>query len=375
MFELPPPSQAWAANEMLNILEACVPKWAPGQTLASLGPRDPNTGTSWSKPRSSPIAICIAFNADPNFVKVPIERLLSKAYADSLCDKSIPTRPRRPGRAQRRRQRRHDRAFRRPTAKATWWPGSTATFDGFGSGLTVPGYGFLLHNRGGLFTLDPKSPNVIAPHKRPFNTLAAGFVMKDRPPLMTITLMGGDMQAQGHAQALVNMLDLGANLQQATDMARFRHDQVPNKLEMESELYQLVGAHLQAMGHAVESVNGSRVGGYQSIMFVPTTTACKYGTCCGSCCRSWRLLSSRLRPSQGRPGGWVVTRSSASADKRHLRRHHREELHVGVEREAGFTGGAPGTGGSSSSGVNMMAWHPPTFSPLIDVTTCPIAVN
>jgi gamma-glutamyltranspeptidase/glutathione hydrolase len=83
--------------------------------------------------------------------------------------------------------------------------------------------------------------------------------------------MGGDMQAQGHAQALVNVLDLGANLQLATDMARFRHNQLPNKLEMESELYKLVGARLKEMGHAVEQVNGSRVGGYQSIMFVPTT--------------------------------------------------------------------------------------------------------
>jgi gamma-glutamyltranspeptidase/glutathione hydrolase len=152
-----------------------------------------------------------------------------------------------------------------------------SNFAGFGSGLTVPGYGILLHNRGGLFSLDPKSPNVIAPHKRPFNTLAAGFVMKDKAPLMTITLMGGDMQAQGHAQALVNVLDLGANLQLATDMARFRHNQLPNKLEMESELYKLVGARLKEMGHAVEQVNGSRVGGYQSIMFVPTAPPASTG--------------------------------------------------------------------------------------------------
>ena len=86
----------------------------------------------------------------------------------------------------------------------------------FGSGLTVPGYGLTLHNRGGLFTLDPKSPNAIAPHKRPYNTLSAGFVMRNDKPLMTVTLMGGDMQAQGIAQVLVNILDLGANLQAAS---------------------------------------------------------------------------------------------------------------------------------------------------------------
>ena len=143
-----------------------------------------------------------------------------------------------------------------------------SNFAGFGSGITVPGYGFVLHNRGGLFTLNPDSPNVIAPHKRPYNTLSAGFVMKDGEPLMTILLMGGDMQAQGHAQALVNIIDLGANLQASTDMARFRHNQVPNVLQMESELYKLVGGALSAMGHNVQSTGGSIVGGFQSIMMV-----------------------------------------------------------------------------------------------------------
>ena len=140
---------------------------------------------------------------------------------------------------------------------------------GFGSGLVVPGYGITLHNRGGLFTLDPKSPNVIAPHKRPFNTLSAGFVMQHDHPLMTVTLMGGDMQAQGIAQVLLNVLDLGANLQAASDMARFRHMQVPNVLTLESQLFALVGPQLQQMGHTVKSINGDTVGGYQAIMFTP----------------------------------------------------------------------------------------------------------
>jgi gamma-glutamyltranspeptidase/glutathione hydrolase len=119
------------------------------------------------------------------------------------------------------------------------------------------------------FSLDPNSPNVIAPGKRPFNTLSAGFVMKDGNPLMTITLMGGDMQAQGHAQALVNIFDLGANLQLATDMARFHHAQVSNQLELESELYGSVGRDLAAMGHKVVPVSGASVGGFQSILQMP----------------------------------------------------------------------------------------------------------
>ena len=86
---------------------------------------------------------------------------------------------------------------------------------------------------------------------------------------MTVTLMGGDMQAQGIAQVLVNVLDLGANLQAASDMARFRHKQVANVLTLESQLFALVGPQLQAMGHTVESINGDDVGGYQAIMFTP----------------------------------------------------------------------------------------------------------
>jgi len=142
-------------------------------------------------------------------------------------------------------------------------------FSIFGSGVTVPGYGISLHNRGGLFTLDPKSPNAIAPQKRPFNTLSAGFVMRNDRPLMTVTLMGGDMQAQGIAQVLLNVLDLGANLQAASDMARFRHVQVPNVLTMESPLAARVGSALRAMGHVVEPVNGENMGGYQAIMVTP----------------------------------------------------------------------------------------------------------
>ena len=97
--------------------------------------------------------------------------------------------------------------------------------------------------------------------------------MKDAAPLMSILLMGGDMQAQGHAQALVNIFDLGANLQAATDMARFHHSQVSNRLDLESNLYALVGKDLAAMGHVVNPVRGGAVGGFQSILVAPTPLA------------------------------------------------------------------------------------------------------
>jgi gamma-glutamyltranspeptidase/glutathione hydrolase len=266
IFELPPPSQAWAAEEMLNILEACVPTWVPGDTLATLGPASPEFWHLLVETKKLAYNDLYAYNADPDFVSVPIARLLSKSYAVSLCGKVDPH---------------HASATAAgPNVDVTgdtivlstgdrWgnivsWVNSN--FAGFGSGITVPGYGFILHNRGSLFTLNPNSPNLIMPHKRPYNTLSAGFA-RSNDISMAFQLMGGDMQSQGHMQVLVNMIDLGANVQAATDMARFFHSQVANSLSLESQLYKLVGARLTAMGHTVRSTGGGAVGGYQAIMF------------------------------------------------------------------------------------------------------------
>jgi gamma-glutamyltranspeptidase / glutathione hydrolase len=95
------------------------------------------------------------------------------------------------------------------------------------------------------------------------------LVTRDGRPLLVTGQHGGDQQGQGNMQVLVNILDLGANMQAAGDMARFSHNQVRNELQMESQLYQLVGNRLKSMGHDVKSSNGSPVGGYEGIMFTP----------------------------------------------------------------------------------------------------------
>ena len=268
VLELPPPAQAWAANEYLNILQACLPQWAPGETLASLGPANPKYWHLMVEAKKLAYADLYRYNADPDFVAVPLGKLLSESYAASLCGKVDPRRASMPGPE-------GDFALPGDTIVLSAADGDgnmvswvNSNFSAFGSGITVPRYGFVLHNRGSLFTLDPRSPNVIEPRKRPFNTLSAGFVMHGGEPLMTVTLMGGDMQAQGHAQWLVDVLDLGANVQAAADMARFRHFQVSNVLSLETPLYDLVGPQLAAMGHTVKSVNGEDMGGVQSIMYV-----------------------------------------------------------------------------------------------------------
>jgi gamma-glutamyltranspeptidase/glutathione hydrolase len=263
--ELPPPSQAWATDEMLNILEVCAPKL--GYNLAQLGPASPKFWHFLLEAKKLAYSDLFAYNGDPNFVSVPLERLLSKPYAATLCSRINPSKA-------------------APAGVKGNAPGDTvvlstadrwgnmvslvnSNFAAFGSGITVPGYGFLLHNRGALFTLDPSSPNVIAPHKRPFNTLSAGFVMKQGQPLLSFQLMGGSQQAQGHMQVLVNLFDLGANVQAASDMARFSHDQASNRLEMESQLYNLVGEQLKAWGHEPVPANGAPMGGFQAIMINP----------------------------------------------------------------------------------------------------------
>jgi len=276
VLELPPPSQAWATDEMLNILEACLPKWAPGKTLAALGPRNPQYWHILIEAKKLAHADLFRYNADPAVVKVPLAQLLSSTHAASLCARFDPRRASTTG-APSGAELSGDTVVLSTADKdgnmVSW---VNSNYNEFGSGITVPGYGFVLHNRGTLFTLDPKSPNVIAPHKRPFNTLSAGFLMRDGQPVMTVTLMGGDMQAQGHAQLLVNVIDLGANVQAAADMARFRHSQVSNLLSLESSLYDLVGPALGAMGHTVRPISGAEVGGVQVIQVVPADNSLHY---------------------------------------------------------------------------------------------------
>jgi gamma-glutamyltranspeptidase/glutathione hydrolase len=101
--------------------------------------------------------------------------------------------------------------------------------------------------------------------------------MQNNKPLMTLGLMGGDMQVQGHAQMLVNILDLGANLQAATDMARFYHSQLSNRLYLESNLYGLLGRGLAGMGHGVVPTGGGAVSGFQAILVAPPAPGGSHG--------------------------------------------------------------------------------------------------
>jgi gamma-glutamyltranspeptidase/glutathione hydrolase len=263
IFQLPPPGQGFAALEMLNILEVCVPKL--GLNLATLGPSNPLFWHLEVEAKKLAYADLLAKNADPKFVNVPVKELLSKEYAATLCNKINP-----------------DKAS--TTAAPAVPEGGTiylttadrwgnmvslihSVFSVYGSRATVPPYGFVLHNRGSAFSLNPQSPNVVAPRKRPFHTIIAGFIQKDGQAVMTFGNMGGSVQPETHAQHVVNLIDMGMNVQMTTDAARFTHTQAANILSLETNLFNLVGAALRSKGHNVRAVNGGAVGGYQGILF------------------------------------------------------------------------------------------------------------
>jgi gamma-glutamyltranspeptidase/glutathione hydrolase len=263
VFELPPPGQGFAALHMLNILEVCAPKL--GVNLSKLGPSDAMYWHVLVEAKKLAYSDLYAYNSDPKFTAVPVDRLLSKSYAATLCssiDMNAASKPRVGGGL--------DGGTIYLTTADRWGNMVSlihSVFSVYGSRATVGRFGFVLHNRGSAFSLDPRSPNVVAPRKRPFHTIIAGFVMKEGRPLMTFGNMGGSVQPETHAQHIINLIDLGMNVQMTTDAARFTHSQTSNMLSLEANLFNRVGAALRAKGHEVRSVAGGAVGGYQGILF------------------------------------------------------------------------------------------------------------
>ncbi|MBI2188452.1 MAG: gamma-glutamyltransferase family protein [Acidobacteria bacterium] len=263
VFQLPPPGQGMAVLEMLNILEVCVPPL--GMSLAKLGHMDPMYWHLVVEAKKLAYADLYANNADPKFAQVPVARLLSKEHAATLCGRIDPNAASTPGSGAR------TDGGTIYLATADRWGNMVSlihsVYSVYGSGATVGKYGFVLHNRGTAFSLDPRSANLVAPHKRPFHTIIAGLVMKDRQPVMAFGNMGGSVQPESHVQHMLNLIDLGMNVQMTTDAARVTHNQGANVLSLEASLFQVVGAALRAKGHVVQPVDGGSVGGYQGILF------------------------------------------------------------------------------------------------------------
>ncbi|MBV8633367.1 MAG: gamma-glutamyltransferase family protein [Burkholderiaceae bacterium] len=131
-----------------------------------------------------------------------------------------------------------------------------SNYMGFGSGIVVPGTGISLQNRGHCFSLDPASPNCVAPGKRPFHTIIPGFLTKDGQAQMSFGVMGGNMQPQGHLQTLVRMLKYGQQPQAACDAPRWKVNRGLS-VDMETVMPQGTVAALAAIGHQVENIADS----------------------------------------------------------------------------------------------------------------------
>ncbi len=141
-------------------------------------------------------------------------------------------------------------------------------FGSFGAGFVAGDTGVTLQNRGAGFTLRAGHPNQIAPHKRPLHTLVPAMIMKDGKPWVSFGVMGGDNQAQAHAQMVANFVDFGMHVQEAGDAARMRH--LGDSLALESGIGADVRKALEAKGHTIADGRGL-MGGYQAIFIDPDT--------------------------------------------------------------------------------------------------------
>jgi gamma-glutamyltranspeptidase/glutathione hydrolase len=267
VWELPPNTQGIAALQMLNMLEPF--------DLSAMGPNTAATLHLMVEVKKIVYEDRAHYYADPEFAKLPIEQLLSKAYAEERLKLFDPKRASRtipPGELSLRAG---DTTYLTVVdAHRNAVSLIQSNYRGFGSGIVPDHAGFCLQDRGDLFSLDPAHPNAYAPGKRPFHTIIPAFVTKDGKPVFSYGVMGGDMQPQGHVQVLCNILDFGMDVQEAGDAPRFHHEgsseptgetmQNGGELELESGIAPEVVRQLVLMGHRVtQSVGG--YGGYQGI--------------------------------------------------------------------------------------------------------------
>ncbi len=286
VYELPPNGQGIAALQMLQILE--------GFDVEDMGHNSTDYLHVQAEAKKLVFEDRARFYADMDFADVPVQELVSEEYA-----------------AERRQQIEMDEVLSAPdagsprtaTSDASLSPemrerldeGDTiylttadstgmmvsliqSNYAGMGSGLVPDDLGFMLQDRGALFTMEQDHPNAYEPGKRPFHTIIPAFATKDGEPFLSFGVMGGGMQPQGHAQVLMNIVDFGLNVQAAGDAARYRHygsssptgEDMEGRgtLRLESGLSEDVVQSLIGRGHSVDVGSGG-YGGYQAIMWDP----------------------------------------------------------------------------------------------------------
>ena len=262
VYELPPNGQGIAALEMLNILENF-----------PLGEKDFGFGSTKAlhamiEAKKLAYADLARYIGEPRGQKLPVAALLSKEYAKRRAQKIDP-----------------DRAACEVAAGELPVGGDTiylsvvdregnmvsliqSNYESFGSGIVAPGTGFVLHDRGGLFSLDPASPNALAGRKRPLHTIVPAFLQKDQVRV-AFGIMGGWNQAQAHAQFVADIVDFKMNIQAALEAPRFTKMTFSGcDVFMENRVAGNVRNELTSKGHQID-VRGafsSVMGGGQAVL-------------------------------------------------------------------------------------------------------------
>ena len=266
VWELPPNGQGIAALQILNIMEL--------YDVKGMGRYSPEFVHLFTEAKKLVFEDRAKYYADPEFNKIPVKQLISKKYAKErakLIDMDKAGRDFPAGELE------DGDTIYLTTADADGNMVSLiqSNYRGMGSGMTPPGLGFILQDRGEMFSLEEEHFNVLEPGKRPFHTIIPAFVTKDGKPWMSFGLMGGAMQPQGHAQIIVNMVDFDMDVQAAGDAARIHHTgsseptgsvmETGGILNLETGYpYSTIRA-LMRKGHKIQYANGP-YGGYQAIM-------------------------------------------------------------------------------------------------------------
>jgi len=267
VWELPPNGQGIAALQMLNILE--------GYDIAAMGFGSADYIHVWTEAKKLAFEDRAKYYADPFFNKIPVSQLISKKYAAErrkLIDMNKAAKIYDPGKIEG-----PNTVYLTVADKA----GNIVSliqsnYRGMGSGMCPTGLGFVLQDRGEMFSLEEGHMNVYAPGKRPFHTIIPSFITKNGKPWVSFGVMGGDMQPQGQVQIVVNLIDFKMNLQEAGDAPRMHHigsseptgQQMTNGgiLLLESGFRTEVIQNLMSRGHTIQWDLGG-YGGYQAIMW------------------------------------------------------------------------------------------------------------
>jgi gamma-glutamyltranspeptidase/glutathione hydrolase len=268
VYELPPNGQGMAALEMLNIMEA-----SPASPQGPLSPPELHKKIEAMKLAYADLD---HYNGDPRFAKVPVTGMLSKEYGKERARQIDASRAN------------CEVAYGTPHSDTTYLTvvdrdGNIVSliqsnYESFGSGITVRGMGFVLQDRGALFSLDPSSPNALAPRKRPFHTIIPAF-MERGDQHIGFGIMGGSNQPLAHAQFVSNIADYGMNIQEALENARFTvHPKRGCNIVIESRVEPETLMKLSALGHklSVEKEYSTRMG-RGNVVLHDSKTGMNYG--------------------------------------------------------------------------------------------------